>query len=795
MTVRSRAACFILLAISLAGCGLFSSSATSRAPGRAADAEPGSTKVEVKTEGAAPAIPPVQRPGQPGAAQPAGGPALSVGPLRPVETAQAPPPAPAPAPTPQARIEETAPRGGSPERLIVFNFDNADIEVVLQAAAEIAGFNYVLGPTARGRKVTVQTIGKIASNDVFNVLLTILDVNGLAAVRSGNLYRIIPREGAPTAPVRTIVGREMDPGVPGDQVLTQIVRLQYVSAAEAVALLRPFVPAQGAVSAHRDTNLLLLTDTAANIRRLLDIVRLIDIEVALDEPQIIKIQHADAQELGQLLSQLFATGRVRVGGAAASAAPQAPTPGAAPRPGGESAGGTDRAPLIVAERRSNSLVVYAGKQDTAAIRRLIDKLDVDIYGGQRVFIYFAENSKVKDLAVTLDAIYGRGDRPQTGQAPRAVSSEQYRAGAAPQLPTTPPARPAGSGAAALAGEGGPAATDIRFIPDEVTNAIIVTTYPRLYTEIEGTMKKLDRMPRQVLIEVLVAEVALTDDTKLGIEWAVRSGKFTFTNTQNSLPSSNRGNTPSLPGQGLLPGGGGPGGALVPVGFNVFAFAANEFIAALNALATENKVNVLSSPSIMTSENKKAVINVSTSVPIVTSQQVPVSAGGTTGNSITQAVEFRDAGIILTVTPRIGEQGTVSLDVKQEVTDVGENEPPPINSPRFRKREAETSVVLLNNQTLVLGGLIQNKRTKVRTGIPFLNRIPVLGYLFGSTEEKIEKTELLMLITPRVIGTAVDAARITEQLRRGTPEMEQSFKLAPRKPPATLEPLPTPPPSR
>ena len=223
-------------------------------------------------------------------------------------------------------------------------------------------------------------------------------------------------------------------------------------------------------------------------------------------------------------------------------------------------------------------------------------------------------------------------------------------------------------------------------------------------------------------------------------------------------------------------------------------AASEFIAALNALASENKVNVLSSPSIMTSENKKAVINVSQSVPIVTSQQVPVSAGGNTGNSITQAVEYKDAGIILTVTPRIGERGTVALDVKQEVNDVGQNEPPPINSPRFTKREAETSVVLLNNQTLVLGGLIQTTRTFVKIGIPYLNRIPVLGYLFGSTEERLEKRELLLLITPRVVGTAVDAARVTEQMRNVTPELEQSFRLAPKAPPRTTTPLSVPPPS-
>jgi len=145
------------------------------------------------------------------------------------------------------------------------------------------------------------------------------------------------------------------------------------------------------------------------------------------------------------------------------------------------------------------------------------------------------------------------------------------------------------------------------------------------------------------------------------------------------------------------------------------------------------------------------------------------------------VEYRDAGIILTVTPRIGEQGTVALDVKQEVNEVGENEPPPINSPRFTKREAETSVVLMNNQTLVLGGLIQSKRARIRVGVPWLHRIPILGYIFGSVEDRIEKTELLLLITPRAIGTALDAARLTDEMRRATPELERSLRGAPGQP--------------
>jgi general secretion pathway protein D len=676
--------------------------------------------------------------------------------------------------------------------------------VVIQAAAEIVGFNYVLAPGARGRKVTVQTSGKISSDEVFGVLLTILDVNGLAAVRSGNLYRIIPREGVAQTPVKTVVGREVAASLPSDEVITQVVPLRYINSADAVNLLRPFVAAQGAITAHRETNLLILTDSVANIRRLLDMLQLVDVEVALNELQIIPLKHADANEVAQLLTQLFIARQAAQQGqpGAAPLPPLAPPGGQPGAPGAPSTGPLGPAaaetPLIVPERRSNSLVVHARKSDMETIRRLLEKIDVDIYGGQRVFIHFAENTKARDLATTLDAIYGRGDRGPaiTGTQPQIRSFTSISGLSGPSAlplpaPLTPPGpilgaapvvgavpRTGPGGFPGVSGEGAPPSVDIRFVADEVTNAVIVTTYPRLWKEIEETIKRLDKMPRQVLIDVLAAEVRLDDDMKLGVEWAIRSGNFVITSSPSGL-------LPAKPPQSIIPFG----GLAVPLGLNVFAFAADKVLAALNALSTENRVNVLSNPTIMTTENRKAVINVSTSVPIVTSQQVPVATGGITGNSITQTVEYKDAGIILTVTPRIGEQGTVALDVKQEVNEVGANEPPPINSPRFTKREAETSVVLLNNQTLVLGGLIQNRRTNIRIGIPFLNRIPILGYLFGTTEERVERTELILLITPRTVGTPLDANRVTDQMRRITPEIENSVRQAPRMPP----PTPTPPP--
>jgi general secretion pathway protein D len=462
------------------------------------------------------------------------------------------------------------------------------------------------------------------------------------------------------------------------------------------------------------------------------------------------------------------------------------------------AGGADRPPLIIAEKRSNSLIVNARKGELEAIRRVIAQLDINVSGGRRVFIYFAENAKSKDLTATLNAIYGGRETVPTA-APTPPTTGR-RAGEPP--PPPPPAPTAGPGLP-IGGTIGLADVALvegqfRFIADETTNAVIVTTTPRQWTDIEATIRQLDRMPRQVLIEVLVAEITLNDDTRLGIDWALRTGKFAIANVNASkgiFPTIDSGliKAPSH----IIPMGAafGPVGA----GLTAFTFGSEQFLAMLNVLAAQNRVNIVSNPHVMTSENKKAVINVSTSVPIITGQQTstvstPGTVAGNTSTTITaggvnQTVEYKDAGVILSVTPRIGERGTVALDVKQEVNAVGP-QIPPTNSPSFTKREAETSVVLLNNQTLVLGGLIQDKTTLTDQGIPWLKNVPIFGFLFGFKEKATERTELLLLITPRVIGTALDAARITDQMRRSSPELDETVRNAPR-PPSVLPPGPPP----
>src|SRR4030095_9399220 len=245
-----------------------------------------------KRDTAAP--PPTQNPAAPSppppaAAPPPSPPAAAAPPAPPASPAAPPAPAPAsgergPALRVRQAQSQTAPGQPPPQpgatapgRLVVFNFDNADLEIVLQATSELVVFNYVLAPEVRGKKVTVQTTGRIPVEDIFPVLLMILDVNGLAAVKSGNVYRIIAKQGAPTTPTATVIGDQVDASIPGDQVITLITPLKFVSAADAITLLRPFVPAQGALNANRDTNLLVITDVAANIRRLLDMLKLVDV--------------------------------------------------------------------------------------------------------------------------------------------------------------------------------------------------------------------------------------------------------------------------------------------------------------------------------------------------------------------------------------------------------------------------------------------------------------------------------------------------------------------------------------
>jgi general secretion pathway protein D len=674
-----------------------------------------------------------------------------------------------------------------PARQIVLNFDNADIEAVIQAASEIAGFNYTIGPGVAGKKVTVQTSGRIPEDEVFNVLLAVLEVHGVTAIRSGNLHKIVPTTAARERPVPTVVGAQPDPTRRDDEIITQIVPVQFGQADRIAVTLRPFVQGANVVV---QGNLLIMTDTAANVARLLQIVGLLDVEAGLDELRFISVRYADAVEIARTLNEFFAGRRVRTPAPPAPVAPPAARPGAAaPPPAAAGAEPGDRPPLILADKRTNSLIVSGRRADLDLVAKLVGQLDVDTQANKRVFVYYVENVKAKELAATLAEIFGRAER----EAPGAGRREP--APGVPPQPAPGPVPPPAAAAPAVPGvqpvadfEPGVVEGQVKVVADEPNNALIITTFPRNWPLIEDTIRRLDRTPKQVLIEVLVAELALTDENRLGLEWTIRTQRDVRIggNTYNvgSVSRVDVGPPSTLPGQTPTPTL--PNiPVLVPptAGFTFFLFETDRFLGLLNLYASYGQLTVLSSPTILTSENKKAVINVSNSVPIVT-QQV-VSQTGTTitqpqqapTNVLTQNVEYRDAGIVLTVTPRISDKRVVALDVKQTVNAVGDPRPPS-GSPDIIKREAETSVVLRDNQTLVLGGLIQTRRSSSREGIPWLSKLPLIGWLFGRTADRIERTELLLLITPRVIGDPSEGQDVYRQVRGQRPGLERDLRIHP-----------------
>jgi general secretion pathway protein D len=677
-----------------------------------------------------------------------------------------------------------------PGRQIVLNFDNADIEAVIQAASEIAGFNYTIGPGVAGKKVTIQTSGRIPEDEVFNVLLAVLEVNGVTAIRSGNLYKILPTTAARERPLPTVIGAQADPTRRDDEVITQIVPLQYAPADRVAATLRPFVQGGNLVV---QGSLLIVTDTAANVARILQIVNVLDVEVATDELRLIPVRFADAVELSRTLNEFFTGRRVRT--AVPAPAPVPPRPGAPPAPPGVPGAATDsgdRPPLILADKRTNALVVSGRRADAELASKLIAQLDVDTQANKRVFVYYVENVKAKELAATLTEIFGK---PGEGAARPERREVQPGAAGYTGPGTAPPAPGPLPGLVAVVATGSdvePSVVEgqVKVVADEPNNALIVTTFPRNWPLIEDTIRKLDRTPKQVLIEVLVAEVALNDENRLGIEWTLRSQRDIKVGGQpynvGSVSRVDVGPPSSLPGQtpaATLPF---PAVPVPPLaGFTFLLFETDRFLGLLNLYANYGQLNVLSSPTIMTSENKKAVINVSNSVPIVTQQVVSQTGVATTSptpqqaptNVLTQAVEYRDAGIILTVTPRISDKRVVALDVKQTVNDVGDPRPPS-GSPDIIKREAETSVVLRDNQTLVLGGLIRTRRASTKQGIPWLSKIPIIGFLFGATVDRIERTELLLLITPRVIGDPSEGLEILQQVRGQRPGLEKDLRIHP-----------------
>ena len=407
--------------------------------------------------------------------------------------------------------------------------------------------------------------------------------------------------------------------------------------------------------------------------------------------------------------------------------------------------------MIVDIPKGNYIVIVDTDSNVKRLLHLVDIFDNENLQQvtPKVYVYQVQNSKAKDVASLLQQIF-LGATKQT-VATKSTQSAAVKTPGTPAQPT--PAAPASSQViAGPAGSGGTLVSEVtRIIPDEVTNTITILATPEDYALITETLKKIDIVPRQVMIEALIAEVTLSDNLSFGMQWNI-SNRVTLKDVGN--------NDWHLDGNL---------GLNAPISNPVFTYIANDIAGniklQLQSLASHDKAKILSSPHIMVSDNREARIQVGDQVPIATSTTTTTATAGVVP-SVTSTIQYKDTGTILKVKPQVNDSGLISLEVSQEVSDFTTRSLFGSDQIIISKREASTNLVVQDGQTIVIGGLIKDKTTKGRSGIPFLSRIPLLGYLFGGTTQTEDRTELVILLTPYVVRNQSEANLITSgYLRR------------------------------
>ncbi len=657
---------------------------------------------------------------------------------------------------------------------VSINFENAELrEVVRVVLGETLKLNYVYDPRVQGT-VNLRTTRPMEASAVLSMLETVLRMNNGALVRDGNVYKVVPAAEAVRGAAVEGPATPPQPGVPGYAV--RVVPLAHIGAAQMAKLLEPFLPPEGLVRVDTDRNLLILAGNSIEMDNVLSTIDLFDVDwLAGRSVGIYRLENVAADEVAKDLDVVFGDNA------------QGPLAGLV---------------RLVPIDRLNALIVVTSRKDyLAEVETWIQRLDRGTTTGLNLYVYYLQHGKAADIARILSDVFEQGDRggrqagaggrvaPGRGEAriaepvPRAGRpgiNPPGAAGAAPapnqlfqrnrfgnanQVQPRPPAaaRPAPPAAAAppplLAARRGldersPFAetANIRIIADDVNNALLILATPDAYKMVEAAIRKLDIVPLQILVEATIVEVTLTDQLRYGVEWFFKNHVFDQ-NSGTAILSS--GMTAAL--SGTFPGFNylvqGPSGTPKVV---------------LSALENVTHVKVISSPHIMIRDNQSAELEVGNQVPIVTQQQQSTAATANVVNNI----QYRDTGVILDVTPHVNSGGSISLDVEQEVSAVESIDATnPTLTPVISQRRIKSSVVVQSGQTVVLGGLIEERQSDGNSGIPLLSRLPLVGPLFGGRSDDLTRTELLVMISPRVVRDAEDARRITDEIRRKLPELQ------------------------
>jgi general secretion pathway protein D len=640
--------------------------------------------------------------------------------------------------------------------------------------------NFIFEPriVSTGKKVTLIAPNKMTPTEAYRLFLVALSTMGLTVVPKGNALRIVESAIAKSETV-PIYKR----GVPGDedQIVRYVMRPTYAQVEVMRQALDSMRSPAGAVQVAG--TMLIITDYASQVRDMMSLARSIDVPGGSDGIYTIPIHHADATQLAQKLNDILgisAAGAAAVPGGgrrAPNPVPQAPGMPPPPNPGAndEVAGAVPS--KILVDDRSNTLIVVSSEAGYLRVKALVDRLDIelDTESGQSIHVYPLENALAEELATTLNNAMGQASAARPGQPGQPGRPGQ------PGLPG-PVAPPPAPGTGGVDNLGASLEGQVRVIGDKPTNSLIVMSTGRDFIAIKDVVRRLDHARKQVFIEAVILEVQLSKDLEIGSSShggvpVDNSNALILGGVQTPNLRSISAATSLAAATGLI---GGIIGSPLTNSQTFLGTSIPSFGVLFQALATQNNTDVLSAPNVIAIDNEKTEFSVGNNIPYKAGLSFGgfgLPTGGAAGGqlptgSIGQNIQRQDLNLMLNVTPHISSQDVVRLEIEQETKDIAGSDPD--LGPTWSQRKLKTQVVVHDQQSVVIGGLIQEREAYSVTKVPLLGDIPILGYLFKFSQKTRKKTNLLILLTPYIVKDQLDLQQIRERKVRERQEFVESF---------------------
>ncbi len=586
-------------------------------------------------------------------------------------------------------------KGSKAQRFVTIDFNDVDINLFIKYISELTKKNFIVDREVKGN-VTILSPTRISEDDAYKVFESVLEVHGFTAIPSGSVIKIVPSVQARSKSIATV--RSSDTASTEDRVISQIVSLQYANADEVKALLTPLVSRTSVMISNSNSGMLIITDFQSNISRLMEIIKAVDVPSDGEDIAILPLKYASAESVSKAIGQLFVTTARK---------------------------GVRSQPIkIIPFERINALIVFAPKETIQQVRDIMKTLDTEVPRGEgNIRVVYLQHANAEEMVKVLMNL-----------------PDNQASNKSPGVTNTAVSTPAIS-------------QNVKIVADTETNALVITGSREEYLVVENVIKKLDIPRRMVYLEALIMEVNVSKDFNIGVQWADGGGSIIggFSGSASD-PYGNLNQMTTDPGS--LPAGFSLG--VLKTGIEIGGVTFPNLGAVVNAYKSDDEINVIATPQILTTDNKKASIKVGENVPYITSLNTTDSSQDYTN------YEYKDVATTLTITPQVNQAEVVRLEIGVEVIKLKDSSA--VGTPTTFTRSADTTVIVHNEETVVIGGIIGQDTNSGEYKVPLLGDIPVLGWLFKSRSDTNNKTNLFIFITPHIVENPAELADLYHKKR-------------------------------